>query len=151
VSNHDADNLAVTIEEEGPILEEQSLEAMVQEYRDLRDDLSDARRIFKEYEVRTKSRMDQISMSLREIADRLGLNALPTNAGTAYRVVTEHFRVGNWDKILGWMQNTGNFQCLEKRVGKLAIKEIHDSTGEIPPGIEYSVEVEFVVRKNSKT
>lgn len=146
--NRDADNLAGSVVEEGPQLEDLSIEALIQEYRDIRDDLSSARKTFTEYEVRCKSRMDEISMSLREIADRLGLNALPTKAGTAYRVVNESFRVGNWDKILTWIKKTGNFQCLEKRVAKLATKEIFDSSGEIPPGIEYSVEVEFVVRKN---
>lgn len=137
--------------EDGAVLQDLSIEALVQEYRDIRDDLSVARKTFAEFEAKGKARMDEISMSLREIADRLGLNALPTNAGTAYRTVKENFRVGNWDQVLGWIKESGNFQCLEKRIGKLATKEVFDSTGQIPPGVEYSVEVEFVVRKNSKS
>jgi hypothetical protein len=45
---------------------------------------------------------------------------------------------------------TDNFQCLEKRVAKLAVKEIHDATGQLPPGLDYVVEVEMDVRKAAK-
>jgi hypothetical protein len=148
----DTDNLVgSSAVEEGAVLQDLSIEALVQEYRDVRDDLAEARRTYSEYEAKAKSRMDEISMALRDIADRLGLNALPTSAGTAYRVEKQYFRVGNWDKILEWIKETGNYQCLEKRVAKLATKEIFDASGEVPPGIEYSMEVEFVVRKNSKS
>lgn len=124
------------------------IEALVAEYRDLRDLMAVKRQEWKDYEAKTKDRMDQITMSLREIADYLGLNALPTEAGTAYRMIKKQYRVGNWDSVLEFIKRTDNWQMLEKRIGKLATQEIHETSGEIPPGVEFSQEVEFVVRKN---
>jgi hypothetical protein len=145
----DTDNLISSAvgEPDGTIADD-SIEALISEYRDVRDELAVERHKYEEYEKRAKDRMDQIAMKLREIADALGLSALPTKAGTAYRTVKEYYRVGNWAQIREYIERTGNWQMLEKRVAKNATREIHQSTGEIPPGVEYSAEVEFVVRKN---
>jgi hypothetical protein len=40
---------------------------------------------------------------------------------------------------------------LEKRVAKNATKEVHDATGHVPPGVEYVAEVEFDVRRPTKS
>jgi hypothetical protein len=37
---------------------------------------------------------------------------------------------------------------LEKRIAKLATKEIYEETGQLPPGVEYEQEIDFVVRKS---
>lgn len=133
------------------IIDEGTIESLIAEYRDARKELDDRRHEWQRFEADTKGRLDEISMQLREIADKLGLNALPSNAGTAYRTLKKHYRVGNWDEILHYIQETGNWQMLEKRIGKLATEEIHKVTGALPPGVEYSAEVEFVIRKNSNS
>jgi hypothetical protein len=149
VVTNDADNLvsAVAATPDATI-EDVSIEALISEYREIRDELSVRRKAYDDYEEAAKGRMDEIAMKLREVADALGLNALPTKAGTAYRTVKEYYRVGNWALIREYVEKTGNWQMLEKRVAKNATKEIHQATGEVPPGVEYSSEVEFVIRKN---
>src|SRR5574337_1245676 len=94
--------------------------------------------------------MEKISMWLRDKGDELGVDSFKTQYGTAYRSIKTSYRVGNWDEFVGWIRDTGNFQCLEKRVAKLATKEIHDESGVVPPGVEYSAEVEFDVRRPTK-
>lgn len=138
---------SVTAEEAG-VINDPSIEDLIVEYRDKRDQLADARHAYQKFEQETKARMDEIAMKLREIADALGLNALPTAAGTAYRTVKETYRVGNWDEVIEYIKATDNWQMLEKRIAKLATKEIFESTGVMPPGVEYMAEVEFVIRKN---
>jgi hypothetical protein len=123
------------------------VDEMVKVYRDVRDNLSVDRKIFKQKEANAKDLMARISMSLRDKADELGVDTFATPFGTAYRNVKKFYRVGNWDSIVDFIKQTGNFQMLEKRVAKNATAEIHQAMGEVPPGIEYSVEVEFAVRK----
>ena len=145
----DADSMiSAAVTDETSVIEDQSIEDLIVEYRDRRDQLADARHTYQKFEQETKSRLDEIAMKLREIAEALGLNALPTPAGTAYRTIKETYRVGNWDEVLEYIQATGNWQMLEKRIAKLATKEIFESTGVMPPGVEYMAEVEFVIRKN---
>lgn len=95
----------------------------------------------------TKAELAQISMWLRDKGDELGIDSFKTQYGTAFRNVKTSYRMGDWNQFIEWVKATENYQCLEKRVAKLSTKEIHDDTGEVPPGINYSAEVEFDVRK----
>lgn len=98
----------------------------------------------------TKSDLSKISMWMRQKGDELGIDSFKTQYGTAFRNVKTSYRMGDWNTFINWVKATDNFQCLEKRVAKLSTKEIHDETGEIPPGIDYSAEVEFDVRSPIK-
>ena len=129
-----------------------SIDEAIEAYVNTRDDLRAKQQAFKLEEDAMKLRMEQISMWLRDKADELGVDSFKTQFGTAYRSVKTSYRVatGGWDAFIGWVKETGNFQCLEKRVAKLATKEIHDDTGAIPPGLDYVAEVEFDVRRPTK-
>jgi len=120
---------------------------LVKIYRDVRDNLSVERKIFKQKESNAKDLLARISMAIKNVADGLGVDSFNTDYGTAYRNLKTRYRVGNWDLIMDFIRQTGNYQMLEKRVAKNATKEIHEAMGEVPPGIEYSAEVEFAVRK----
>ena len=129
-----------------------SIDEAIEDYVATRDELRAKQQAFKLEEDAMKLRMEQISMWLRDKADELGVDSFKTQFGTAYRSVKTSYRVatGGWDAFIGWVKETGNFQCLEKRVAKLATKEIHDDTGTIPPGLDYVAEVEFDVRRPTK-
>jgi hypothetical protein len=121
---------------------------LVKNYRDERDNLALKRKEYQEAEATAKRNMAEIAMQLRELSDQLGVKSFATEYGPAYRVEKESFRVGNWDDTLEYIKATGNWHMLEKRIAKLATKEIYDTTGELPPGVEYEKEIDFVVRKS---
>lgn len=127
---------------------ESSVANLVKEYRDVRDNLDLARKDYQEKEKIAKGRMAEIAMMLRELSDQLGVESFRTEYGTAYRVLKESFRVGNWDEVIEYIKRTGNWQMLEKRIAKLATKEIYEETKALPPGVEYEQEIDFVVRKS---
>lgn len=114
---------------------------------EIRDELTVERRKFDKFEADSKGMMARISMALKAKGDELGVNSFATREGTAYRQLKESYRIGDWNQFIPWIRETENFQCLEKRAAKLATKEIHQSTGQIPPGIEYVAEEEFVIRR----
>ena len=127
-----------------------SLEMAIKRYVEERDALRVAMAVAKKIEDEAKDRMHMISMWLRDKGDQLGVDSFKTQYGTAYRSVKVSYRMGDWSTFIDWVKETGNFQCLEKRVAKLATKEIHDESGVVPPGIEYAAEVEFDVRRPTK-
>ena len=93
--------------------------------------------------------MEMLEAEILQEQRNLGLTSLSTDHYTAFQTTKEFFRVGDWEKIIKYIKKTNNFQMLEKRIGKLATKEIIEE-GEIEPstiGVEYSAEVHVQVRK----
>lgn len=130
-----------------------SIDEAIRAYVETRDDLKIKQAEFKVVETGLKETLEKISMWLRDKADELGVDSFKSNAyGTAFRSTKTSFRVatGQWDAFIDWVKKTGNFQCLEKRVAKLATLEIYNDTGEVPPGIDHVVEVEMDVRRPTK-
>lgn len=129
----------------------ESINEAIEKYVSLRDYLSAETKKYNELEANLKGELEKISMWLRDRGDALGVDSFKTPMGTAFRTVKTSYRVGEWNEFLDWVKATGNFQCLEKRAAKLSVKEIHDVTGELPPGLDYSAEVEFSVRRPTKS
>lgn len=128
-----------------------TVDEAIETYVSLRDFKSSEAKKFKELEEGINGELEKISMWLRDKGDALGVDNFKTAHGTAFRTVKTSYRVGTWDDFVEWIKSTGNFQCLEKRAAKLAVKEIHDVTGEVPPGLDYKAEVEFDVRRPTKS
>lgn len=127
-----------------------SIDEAVRRYVDQRDALKQYMAQVKIVEDQAKEELSKISMWLRDKGDELGIDSFKTQYGTAYRSVKVSYRVGDWETFIEWVKTNNAFQCLEKRVAKLATKEIHDETGNIPDGIDFFAEVEFDVRRPIK-
>lgn len=125
-----------------------TIDQLIERYIEIRDELDDERKKYNYFEASAKDMMARLSMAMKEFADKNGkLQSIAGIHGTAYRSLKESFRVGKWEDILEYIKTTGNFQMLEKRIAKLATQEIYRSTGELPPGVEYVAEEEFLVRR----
>lgn len=132
---------------EGQDLTKRSIKELIAMGIEIRDDYSAETKKYKKYKADVDDTMRRISQALKIKGDELGVDSFKTDEGTAYRNMKESYRVGVWDEILGYIKESGNWQMLEKRVAKLATREIHKVTGKLPPGVEYVVEEEFVIRR----
>ena len=128
-------------------LSDLTISSLIRQYIGVRDELNKRREEYQTYEKNAKDLMSRISMALRDKADELGVDNFKTKEGTAYRNMKTSYRVSNWDELIQFIRQTGNYQMLEKRVAKNATAEIHQAMDHIPPGVEYHVEVEFNVRR----
>lgn len=127
------------------------IDELIKRYVEVRDELSAETKKYKNFEASAKDMMARLSMALKDKGDQLGVNTFSTNDGTAYRNIKKSYRVGDWSSVLDYIKRTENWQMLEKRIAKLATQEIHTESGEIPPGVDYVVEEEFLVRRPSKS
>lgn len=130
-----------------------TIEQVIDKYVEIRDKLDEERKKFQLLEADLKGKIARLEMFLREKADEQGVDGFRTSAGTAYRKTKESFRCGSWPEILEFIQRTGNWGMLEKRIAKLATKEIWDdlvAKGDVIPGIDYVAEVVFEVRRPTK-
>lgn len=129
-------------------LKELSIKEMLEAYMNTRDALDVRRKEYQTYEASAKDLLERISMALRDKADEQGVDNFTVKGfATAYRNVKTSYRVNDWNSVVRYIQDTGNFHILEKRVAKLAVAEIHKETGDIPPGLDFNMEVEFNVRR----
>lgn len=127
-------------------LADMRVDELVQSYIGLRNQLATDRKGYKQREASVKGRMEIISMILRDRADSLGVESFRTDYGTAYRNIKEAFRVTQWDDVVRYIKETGNYHILQKRVSPNAVKDVRTIDGELPPGLESRIEVEFAVR-----
>ena len=134
-----------------PFKEYKDIQQAVGNYVIYRDMLGIERKAFEDHERDIKDEMTRISMWLRDRGDELGVDSFNTPYGTAYRNVKTSYRVETWDDFAEWIMQTNNMQCVEKRPAKLAVKEIFDTTGQLPPGLNEFIEVEFNVRRPTKS
>lgn len=124
------------------------IDELVREYIRTHDLLDIKRREFHELETSLKDILARFSMVLRTRADELGVDSFTVRGvGTAYRNVKTSYTVGDWDSFISYVSSTSNWQLLEKRVAKRAAVEIHNESGKPPPGVQYSAEVTFNVRR----
>lgn len=141
--------LDAAAEQELARLRASSIQDIVLEFLGTRDQLDTERHAWQKLEADLKARLSMMSMVMREMGDKLGVdNFAIRGIGTAYRNTKTTYKVQNWAEFTKWLDETKNFQCLEKRVAKLATSEIERELGTVPPGIDKGSEVEFLVRRN---
>lgn len=128
-------------------LNECKIDELIKYYRLARDQLATDRKGYKAREAKIKLHLSTISAILRNRADLAGgVDSFATPEGTAFRKVKEFYRVGDWDGLAAYVLETGNIHLLHKRVSTIAAREIKQATGSLPPGVEFTEEVDFVVR-----
>lgn len=74
-------------------------------------------------------------------------NALPTNAGTAYKATVEHASVTDMDALLDFIKKNEAWHLVEKRVSKSGVKGYLDEGQPIPPGVNWYTSTAIHVRK----
>ena len=117
----------------------------VKRYVSLRDRLRAWQHKKKEEEAIKKIELEGIEMWLINRADEDGVESFKTRFGTAYKTYSEHYNVADWTTFVDYVKETGNFQLFQKRVTSTAAKEIHEETGELPPGLNFFKEVKMGV------
>lgn len=84
-------------------------------------------------------------LQLKMAADNL--NSFNTDAGTAFKVTTEHASVSDMDALLKFIRANEAWHLLEKRVSKLGVKGYLDEKLPLPPGVDWFTKQEVRIRK----
>lgn len=149
-------------------LGELKIDDLIRQYIDVRNQLATDRKGYKAREAKVKTHLQILSMLLRDKGDMMGVDNFKTASGTAYRNKKESFRVSDWESLVAYIKETGNFQVIQKRVSPNAVKEIREqeiaaispaallamkqeniTPDWVMPGVEPRIEIEFAVRSPS--
>lgn len=128
---------------------------IVEDYITIRDDLTEKRKEFKDYEEIAKARLFDLEAQLLAISNDTGVESFKTSRGTAFRTTKDYCRIaaGAREDVNKWVMSTGNIMVFTSHISKIAVKELMEVNGLNPAeaGLEYIVEDVINVRKPSKT
>lgn len=133
------------------VVDFESVDDAISTYVELRDNLRVHMKEAKAVEDNFKTELVRIEMWLRDMSDKLGVDSFKTQSGTAYKVTNEFYRIGAIELFNAYVLETGNLQLFEKRVAKNAAREIHKTDGTVPPGLDYTTEIGFNVKRPTKS
>lgn len=127
---------------------------LVDQYIQIRDDLGDKRKLFKEQEETAKTHLAELEARILEISNSTGVNSFKTDFGTAFRTTKDYARVapGSREELDAWVLKTGKTQVFTSHLSKVAIKELMETDGLNPAdaGIDYIMEDVIQIRKPTK-
>lgn len=128
----------------------QRADVLIDEYVELRDKLSDERRIFKATEESIKLKMTQLEVKILELQQSLGVNSLSAHGLTAFQTTKTYVRVGDWQTFIKYVVKHDHTQLLEKRVAKLAALELFKIEDVNPEQIGLTREEELAIQIRRK-
>lgn len=127
---------------------------LVNQYIQIRDDLGEKRKLFKEQEETAKTHLAGLEAQILEVSNSTGVNSFKTDFGTAFRTTKDYARVapGAREELDAWVLRTGKTQVYTSHLSKVAIKELMETDGLVPAeaGIDYIMEDVIQIRKPTK-
>lgn len=121
-----------------------NVDMLVEKYVELRDRKAAIKKEAEEAEARLTKLMDIIELKLKETMTLTGTKSLKTDHGTAYITYKESATVADWDVLFDFIKRSENWDLLEHRVSKTAVKDLmeEDRHGNYvnppPPGVNFT-------------
>lgn len=122
-------------------------EALVAEYRQIRDSIADQQKAFEASIKPLKERREAIENILLDDLNRSGANSVNTNSGTAYKTTRTSYGVEDPAAFRAWAEAHGHLDFFENRVSKEAIENWVNEGKQLPPGIKVSTFTTVNIRK----
>jgi hypothetical protein len=124
-----------------------SLEQLVETFEKLRDFRSALKKDFDEKDRSAKDGLRRIEQSLMVRMNAQGIDSMRVGSMTAYVHNDKYVGCNDWNALHDYILQTGNFDLLQKRVGKRAVEDLLAEKGEIPPGVTMDPFREVRLRK----
>lgn len=96
-----------------------------------------------------KQRMELVQKEMMTRFLQRGAESTRCDSGTAYVEEKDSATLANPAAFMDFVTATENWDLLEKRCAKLAVRNYIQTNKELPPGVNYTVRKEVVFRKPS--
>lgn len=120
---------------------------LVEKYIKLRNKKKDIMQAAKDEAAKIDAVLDKVEALLLQSFSAQGIDNISTKAGTAYKTTRSSARVADWGQILKFITANNEWDFLEKRVSKDAVKAYREEHNMLPPGVDWSEEIVLNVRK----
>lgn len=123
------------------------VDEIVAAYIKLRDMKDATSRRHKEELAPINEKMGKLEAWLQKHLQAEGVDSMKTKAGTAFLQSSSSATVRDWPATLDWIKEQDEWSFLEARVNKTAVKDYMESTGDIPPGVDFKTTIVTRVRR----
>ena len=120
-----------------------NVENLVTKYIELRDRKAQIEKELEAEKAKLTKLMDAIEERLKGLMHDTGTKSLKTDHGTAYIAYKDSATVADWDALLDFIVTNENWDLLERRVSKTAVKHLMEEdrngnyTNPPPPGVNF--------------
>jgi hypothetical protein len=141
-------------ENEAPQLDPRLLKLNVTQlislFTQVRDKKSEVKSEFEEKYAGLTQVQDQIRAIMLKKMEEVGSTQLKGEGGVgiAFRQLVRKFSASDWPATWAYIQETGRFDMLQKRLAEGALKEFMEETGTLPPGVSVMQAYDVNIRKN---
>ena len=113
------------------------IENVVRTYIAKRDNLRALKAANESAEGAIKAELEKMEAWLMREADRAGVEGFKTPYGTVYETTQLAASVEDWDQVLDFVREKGEYALLTRGVNKTVVKDLIARNGVAPPGIRY--------------
>ena len=127
------------------------VEAWVEEYLKLRNEISAAEEAHTKVIEGMKTRQDEVKNHILGVCNNLGLDGLKTAAGTVTRTTKTRFWTQNWPKLYETIKRFEAPFLLEQRIHAGNMKTfLEENPTAMPEGLQVDSRYDITVRKPQK-
>lgn len=116
-------------------------------YLKLRDARSEAKRAFEAADKVLVDKMDKLEVWLLNKMDEVGTEQLKGGDAIAFVSSKSRATCGDWGTFWSFLSEEGRLDMLEKRVASNTVMDYYKETGQLPPGLNISMERTVNIRR----
>ena len=121
-------------------------------YIKIRDRRADNKRMFEAEDNDLKEQMDVLEAQMLDVCKEMNADSIRTPHGTIMRSVKSRYWTNDWDSIYSFIEETGAFGLLEKRIHQTNMKDFLAENPDIyPKGLNVESEYTVVVRRSKES
>jgi len=130
----------------------QKMDDMVKAYIRIRDKRAENKKLFEGQDSDLESQMQLISDEMLNLCKKINADSIKTKYGTIMRSVKSRYWTNDWDSMYDFIEETGAFGLLEKRLHQTNMKEfLAENPDLLPKGLNVESEYTVLVRRSKET
>ena len=131
------------------VQEKVSLDKLTSLYIKIRDKRSANKKVFEAEDQDLEAQMQVLAQEMLDVCKDMNADSIRTPHGTIMRSIKSRYWTNDWDSIYSFIEETGAFGLLEKRLHQTNMKDfLAENPDILPMGLNVDSEYTVVVRRS---
>ena len=128
------------------------LDTLTALYIKIRDKRAANKKMFEAEDSDLEEQMKVLAQEMLDVCKDMNADSIRTPHGTIIRSVKSRYWTNDWDSIYGFIEETGAFGLLEKRIHQTNMKDFLAENPDLyPKGLNVESEYTVVVRRSKES
>jgi len=127
------------------------LDRLTSIYIKIRDKRAANKKVFEAEDTDLEDQMKVLAQEMLDVCKDMNADSIRTPHGTIMRSIKSRYWTNDWDSIYSFIEETGAFGLLEKRLHQSHMKEfLLENPNTLPMGLNIDSEYSVVVRRSKE-